>query len=165
MSSPSPSRGWLVVAAGMAVNLCLGILYAWSVWKASLIATPSAPPGTAMAGLNAGWSHLSDADATWAYAICGITFALVMIPGGRLQDRYGPRIGVTLGGLFLAAGCILAGVMKSYLGLVLGFGILGGIGMGLGYAAATPAAVKWFGPHRRGLIVGLVVGGYGGAAI
>ena len=55
----------------MAVNLCLGILYAWSVWKASLIATPSAPPGTPMAGLNEGWSHLSDADATWAYAICG----------------------------------------------------------------------------------------------
>jgi OFA family oxalate/formate antiporter-like MFS transporter len=48
---------------------------------------------------------------------------------------------------------------------LLGFGVLGGIGMGLGYAAATPAAVKWFGPHRRGLIVGLVVGGYGGAAI
>ena len=55
--------------------------------------------------------------------------------------------------------------MKSYLGLVLGFGLLGGIGMGLGYAAATPAALKWFGPHQRGLIVGLVVAGYGGAAI
>lgn len=161
----SAARGWFVVAAGMAVNLCLGILYAWSVWKANLIATPSAPPGTMMSGLNDGWSHLSDADATWAYAICGITFAIVMIPGGRLQDRYGPRLGVTLGGLFLAAGCILAGVMKSYLGLIVGFGILGGIGMGLGYAAATPAAVKWFGAHRRGLIVGLVVGGYGGAAI
>src|SRR5205085_5225614 len=62
-------------------------------------------------------------------------------------------------------GCILAGLMKSYLGLILGFGVLGGIGMALGYAAATPAAVKWFGPHRRGLVVGLVVGGYGGAAI
>ena len=65
----------------------------------------------------------------------------------------------------LACGCILAGAMKSFVGLVLGFGILGGIGMGMGYAAATPAAVKWFGPHQRGLIVGLVVGGYGGAAI
>ena len=61
--------------------------------------------------------------------------------------------------------CILAGLMKSYLGLVLGFGLLGGIGMGFGYAAATTAAVRWFGPHERGLVVGLVVGGYGGAAI
>ncbi|QEL15940.1 L-lactate MFS transporter [Limnoglobus roseus] len=163
----SPSRGWLVVAAGMAVNLCLGILYAWSVWKANLTTKVPDLVGTPMPtdGLNAGWTFLSDADATWAYAVCGLTFALFMIPGGRLQDRYGPRIGVTLGGLFLAAGCVLAGVLHSYLGLIVGFGILGGIGMGLGYAAATPAAVKWFGPHRRGLIVGLVVGGYGGAAI
>src|SRR5262245_45149828 len=88
-----------------------------------------------------------------------------MIPGGTIQDKYGPKAGATLGGLSLAAGCVLAGLMKSYAGLIIGFGILGGIGMGLGYAAATPAAVKWFGPHQRGLIVGLVVGGYGGAAI
>src|SRR3981081_2708174 len=88
-----------------------------------------------------------------------------MIDGGRIQDRFGPKIGATGGGLFLAAGCILAGLMKSYLGLILGFGILGGIGMGLAYAVTTPAAVKWFGPHQRGFIVGLVVSGYGGAAI
>jgi OFA family oxalate/formate antiporter-like MFS transporter len=55
--------------------------------------------------------------------------------------------------------------MKTYLGLALGFGLLGGIGMGLGYAAATPAAVKWFPTSRRGLVVGLVVAGYGAAAI
>ncbi len=55
--------------------------------------------------------------------------------------------------------------MKSYLGLIVGFGVMGGIGMGFGYAAATPAAVRWFGPHQRGLIVGLVVGGFGAAAI
>jgi MFS transporter, OFA family, oxalate/formate antiporter len=55
--------------------------------------------------------------------------------------------------------------MKSYTGLIIGFGIFGGIGMGIGYAAPTPAALKWFGPHKRGLIAGLVVGGYGGAAL
>jgi len=88
-----------------------------------------------------------------------------MIPGGRIQDRISPKFGAILGGLFLAAGCILAGLMKSYVGLLIGFGILGGIGMGIGYAAPTPAALKWFGPHRRGLISGLVVGGYGGAAL
>jgi OFA family oxalate/formate antiporter-like MFS transporter len=158
-------RAWVVTFAGTAVNLCLGILYAWSVWKANLIATDKHPAGSPMDGLNAGWSYLTKAEATWAYAICGFIFALAMIPGGRLQDRYGPRMGAVMGGLFLAGGCILAGLMKSYTGLILGFGVLGGVGMGLGYAAATPAAVKWFGPHRRGLIVGLVVGGYGGAAI
>ncbi len=88
-----------------------------------------------------------------------------MIPGGRIQDKYGPKVGATLGGLFLAAGCIVAGLMKSYEGLIIGFGIMGGIGMGIGYAAPTPAALKWFGPHKRGLVAGLVVGGYGGAAL
>src|SRR5262249_2488838 len=160
-----PPRAWVVTFAGTAVNLCLGILYAWSVWKANLLADAAHPPGSPMTGLNEGWTYLTDAQATWAYALCGFIFALFMIPGGRLQDRYGPRLGATLGGLFLAGGCILAGLMRSYLGLILGFGVLGGIGMALGYAAATPAAVKWFGRHRRGLVVGLVVGGYGGAAI
>ncbi|CAN5608922.1 OFA family MFS transporter [soil metagenome] len=167
MNSPSrvPGRAWVVTVAGMAVNLCLGILYAWSIWKKHLLATVEHPAGSPMTGLNEGWHYLSDSDATWAYSLCGFLFALTMIPGGRLQDRFGPKIGVTLGGLFLAGGCVLAGLMQSYLGLILGFGVLGGIGMGLGYAAATPAAVKWFGPERRGLIVGLVVAGYGGAAI
>src|SRR5437773_1476938 len=164
-SSSAPAQAWAVTFAGTAVNLCLGILYAWSVWKARLIADTDHPPGSPMAGLDEGWTYLTDAQATWAYALCGFIFALFMIPGGRLQDKYGPKLGATLGGLFLAGGCILAGVMQSYTGLILGFGLLGGIGMGLGYAAATPAAVKWFGPHQRGLIVGLVVGGYGGAAV
>ncbi|MBN9517980.1 MFS transporter [bacterium] len=160
-----PGRAWVVTGAGVAVNLCLGILYAWSVWKGALLAPRGSSPGDPMTGVNAGWAYLSDADATWEYAICGFTFALFMIPGGRLQDRYGPRVGATLAGLCLGLGCVVAGLMKSYVGLVIGFGLLGGIGMGLGYAAATPAAVRWFGPHRRGLIVGLVVGGYGGAAV
>jgi OFA family oxalate/formate antiporter-like MFS transporter len=159
------ARAWVVVFAGTAVNLCLGILYAWSVWKARLVATPDHPAGSPMAGPDEGWTYLTDAQATWAYSVCGFVFALSMIPGGLVQDRLGPKVGATAGGLFLAAGCVLAGLMKSYLGLVLGFGLLGGVGMGLGYAAATPAAVRWFGPHRRGLVVGLVVGGYGGAAV
>ncbi len=159
-----PTKAWIVVFAGAAVNLCLGILYAWSVWKGVLFDKTKAP-GSPMTGLNEGWSYLTNAQATWAYSLCGFMFALFMIPGGRIQDRYGPKVGATLGGLFLAGGCILAGLMKSYTGLIVGFGVLGGIGMGLGYAAATPAAVRWFGVHKRALIVGIVVGGYGGAAI
>jgi len=160
-----PGRAWLVVFAGVAVNLCLGILYAWSVWKKALVDKGKADAGEIMTGINAGWPYLTDTQGTVAYVLCGIIFAVFMIPGGKLQDRYGPKLGATLGGLSLAAGCIIAGLMKSYLGLIVGFGILGGIGMGLGYAAPTPAALKWFGPHRRGLIAGIVVGGYGGAAL
>jgi OFA family oxalate/formate antiporter-like MFS transporter len=160
-----PTRAWVVVFAGVAVNLCLGILYAWSVWKKALVDKGKADAGEIMTGINAGWPYLTDTQGTVAYVLCGIIFAVFMIPGGKLQDRYGPKLGATLGGLSLAAGCIITGLMKSYLGLIVGFGILGGIGMGLGYAAGTPAALKWFGAHRRGLIAGIVVGGYGGAAL
>ena len=160
-----PGRAWLVVFAGVAVNLCLGILYAWSVWKKALVDKGKADAGEIMTGINAGWPYLTDTQGTLAYFLCGMIFALFMIPGGKLQDRYGPKLGATIGGLSLASGCIITGLMKSYLGLIVGFGILGGIGMGMGYAASTPAALKWFGPHRRGLIAGIVVGGYGGAAL
>ncbi|MDM8539375.1 MFS transporter, partial [Desulfobacterales bacterium HSG17] len=149
--------------AGTAINLCLGILYAWSIWKSALVNTDKA--GEIMTGTNAGWAYLTNAQASTPFSLCVIIFALLMIPGGRIQDRISPRFGATLGGLCLAAGCIIAGLMKSYAGLIIGFGILGGVGMGIGYAAPTPAALKWFGPHRRGLVAGLVVGGYGGAAL
>src|SRR4051812_43094330 len=109
-----PLRAWVVVVAGVAVNLCLGILYAWSIWKAALVGDASRA-GEPMEGLDAGWTRLSDAQATWAYATCGLVFALSMIPGGRIQDRFGPRVGAVVGGLFLAAGCVLSGLMKSYL--------------------------------------------------
>lgn len=160
-----PARAWVVTFAGTAINLCLGILYAWNVWKKSLVAPRPELAGSAMTGLNEGWLYLTQAEGTWAYSICGFIFALAMIAGGRIQDRFGPKLGATSGGLFLAVGCVVAGLLKSYAGLIVGFGVLGGIGMGLAYAATTPAAVKWFGPQQRGLIVGLVVGGYGGAAI
>jgi OFA family oxalate/formate antiporter-like MFS transporter len=158
-----PTKAWIVTFAGTAINLCLGILYAWSVWAKALINEKMA--GQALSGLDSGWNYLTNAEAATPFSMCVIIFALLMIPGGRIQDKYGPKVGATAGGLFLALGCIIAGLMKSYTGLIVGFGIFGGIGMGIGYAAPTPAALKWFGPHKRGLIAGLVVGGYGGAAL
>lgn len=158
-----PRQAWITTFAGTSINLCLGILYAWSIWASALVNTERA--GEVMTGVNAGWVYLNNAQAATPFSLCVIIFALLMIPGGRIQDRISPKFGATVGGLFLAIGCILAGVMKSYTGLIIGFGILGGIGMGIGYAAPTPAALKWFGPHKRGLIAGLVVGGFGGAAL
>lgn len=158
-----PTQAWVTVFAGTAINLCLGILYAWSVWKKSLVNPELA--GQTMDGINSGWTYLTNSQAATPFSLCIVMFMLCMIPGGKIQDKLGPKACATIGGLCLAAGCIVAGLMKSYTGLILGFGVLGGIGMGIGYAAPTPAALKWFGPHRRGLIAGLVVSGYGGAAL
>ncbi len=165
MADKVPGKAWVVTFAGTAVNLCLGILYAWSVWSKALIDEKKALAGAVQEGLNAGWPYLTNSQAADPFMICVIIFTLLMIPGGKIQDKFGPKVGAITGGLFLAVGCIIAGVAKSYAGLIIGFGIFGGIGMGIGYAAPTPAALKWFGPHKRGLIAGLVVGGYGGAAL
>jgi OFA family oxalate/formate antiporter-like MFS transporter len=165
MADKVPGKAWVVVFCGTAVNLCLGILYAWSVWAGALVPKDLKMAGTVMTGLNEGWVYLTNAEAATPFSLCVIIFALLMIPGGRIQDKISPRFGAIVGGLFLALGCVIAGVTKSYTGLIVGFGIFGGIGMGIGYAAPTPAALSWFGPHKRGLIAGLVVGGYGGAAL
>jgi OFA family oxalate/formate antiporter-like MFS transporter len=157
-----PGKAWRVVFSGTAINLCLGVLYAWSVWKKTLVSVDMA--GSPIPE-HAGWEFITNAQAATPFSLCVIIFALLMIPGGRIQDKLGPKVGAITGGLFLAAGCIIAGLMKSYGGLVFGFGVMGGIGMGIGYAAPTPAALKWFGPHQRGLVAGLVVSGYGGAAL
>jgi MFS transporter, OFA family, oxalate/formate antiporter len=164
MADKVPGKAWVVVFSGTAVNLCLGILYAWSVWTKQLISVEKA--GQLITdGPGAGWTFLTNAQAANPFSLCVLIFALLMIPGGRIQDKAGPKVGAIIGGLFLAVGCIIAGLTKSYAGLIIGFGIMGGIGMGIGYAAPTPAALSWFGPHKRGLIAGLVVGGYGGAAL
>lgn len=156
----TPAQAWRVVFAGTTINLCLGVLYAWSVWKVRLI-----NPDVIALPINAGWQALDHAQASTPVTLCMLIFGLLMIPGGRLQDTKGPTIAASVGGIVIGLGLILAGVMKSYTGLIIGYGIGGGIGMGIGYAAPTPAALKWFGPHKRGLVAGLVVSGYGGAAL
>ncbi len=151
-----PGKAWQVVFAGTVINLCLGCLYAWSVWVKYL--TDEALM------TQQGWVPLTAEQASNPASLCILVFALLMIPGGRIQDRYGPKIAASIGGIAIGIGLLIAGAMKSYAGILLGFGIGGGIGMGVGYAAPTPAALKWFGAHKRGLIAGLVVSGYGLAA-
>jgi len=150
MAEADIRRGWIVTFAGMGVNLALGILYAWSVIKGGI------PDGW-------GWTN---ADKALPYSVGCLAFALAMIPAGRLQDKIGPRWVSTLGGVFVGVGFIVAALSGSSLaGFVLGFGILGGIGIGFGYASATPPAVKWFPPQKTGLIAGLVVAGFGLASV
>jgi len=145
-------RGWIVVLAGLGLNLALGILYAWSMFSKQLV--ESVEKG------GFGWTKTS---ATLPYTIAIACFAIMMVPAGRLQDKLGPRLVASAGGVLTGLGLIVAsfssaGVMYP---AVLGFGVLAGTGFGLGYSAATPAAVKWFPPEKKGLITGIVVGGFG----
>ena len=149
-NSETVNKGWRVTFAGTGINLALGVLYTWSVIKAAIPA-------------DWGWTAAQKSD---PYALACFVFALAMIPAGRLQDKIGPRWVASIGGVMVALGCIIAGLAgSSYLGFVIGFGVFGGIGIGFGYAAATPAAVKWFPASRTGLIAGLVVAGFGLASV
>jgi len=144
------STGWRVALAGTGINLALGVLYTWSV-----IAS----------GIPKSWGW-SSADRALPYAVACFVFALSMIPAGRLQDRFGPRWVIIAGGLLMGAGLIVSSqVGSSLLGFVLGFGILTGIGIGFGYASATPPAVKWFPSAKTGMIAGIVVAGFGLASV
>ena len=96
-----------------------------------------------------GWTA-SQASTPYAAAIAA--FALVMLVGGKLQDRLGPRIVITIAGLCTAAGMFLCSAMPTKMGVILGFGVLNGAGIGLGYSATAPAAVKWFKPEQKGLM-------------
>ncbi|TAN40051.1 MAG: MFS transporter [Nitrospirae bacterium] len=143
------NKGWSVTLAGIGINLALGVLYTWSVIKKAI---PS----------EWGWS---DADKALPYSIACIVFALVMVPAGRLQDRIGPRWVATAGGILTGIGCIIASYAVTVLWFVIGFGVFAGAGIGLGYASATPPAVKWFPARKTGLIAGLVVAGFGLASV
>jgi OFA family oxalate/formate antiporter-like MFS transporter len=152
-----PGRGWAVILAGTTINLCLGCLYAWSVWLKYLTNE------TYM--LAHGWpGALTAEQASNPKSLCILIFALLMIPGGKIQDKYGPSVAGSIGAVFMGAGLIIAGLAHSYAGILWGFGVGGGIAMGIAYAAPVPATRKWVGPHQVGVMIGITVAGYGGAA-
>jgi MFS transporter, OFA family, oxalate/formate antiporter len=147
--SAANNRGWTVTFAGTGINLALGILYAWSLFKGAIAE-------------EFGWkgSQLND-----PYALCCIVFAFTMILAGRCQDKFGPRLTASIGGLLVGAGFVIASTTASYGMWLLGFGLLAGMGIGFGYSSATPPALKWFPPSKTGLIAGLVVAGFGLAPV
>jgi len=143
------NKGWRVALAGLGINLALGVLYTWSLFKGAI-------------EKDFGWkgSQLND-----PYALCCLVFAFTMILAGRCQDKLGPRLTATIGGLLVGAGMVIISTTNSYTVWVLGFGVLVGAGIGFGYSSATPPALKWFPPSKTGLIAGLVVAGFGLAPV
>ena len=157
MSHSVKNKGWVVTFGGTGINLALGILYTWSIFKEAI--KKSIETG-GQGAFNWDLASLND-----PYAICCIVFAFAMILAGKCQDRFGPRITAFIGGLLVGAGFIWISQTTDYFSWVLGFGLLAGIGIGFGYAAATPPALKWFPPFKTGLIAGLVVSGFGLASV
>ncbi len=147
----SPLTRWKVAAASVAVHLCLGSVYAWSVFVKPL----QEQFGCGKAALTSVFSL--------AIVMLGLSAAF----GGGWMERRGARKSVMLAGLFFGGGVMLAGGAVAWRSLPLlyvSYGLLGGIGLGLGYLMPVSTLIKWF-PDRRGLATGMAVFGFGAGAL
>lgn len=144
------SKRWLIAIAAIVMQLCLGTVYAWSVFKKPLMNTHG-----------------------WGETQTQMTFILLMgiigcaaAFGGTLVDKKGPKFVATIGGILFGAGTLLAGyadqVGNIYL-LYLGFGVIAALGNGFGYVTPIATLIRWF-PDKRGLVTGLAVMGFGAGA-
>ncbi|TPG12921.1 L-lactate MFS transporter [Pedococcus bigeumensis] len=143
---------WLILVAGVLVQLAIGAVYAWSVFSKALQSDAAF-----------GWSK-SQATVPFEVAI-GMIFIGSYL-GGRIQDRRGPRSVALTGGVIYSIGVVLASfaTTDSFWLLVLGYGVLGGFGLGMVYIVPIAMLQKWF-PDKPGLITGIAVAGFGFGAV
>jgi MFS transporter, OFA family, oxalate/formate antiporter len=143
-----PNR-WLLAGGGVLMQLALGSVYAWSVFRNPLIKT-------------FGWS-IADVTTTFSTAILVLGFAAFL--GGLWMRRVGPRVVGITAGICYGLGVALASLSNGNIWVLwLTYGVLGGLGLGLGYIVPLATLVKWF-PDRRGFITGLAVAGFGAGAL
>jgi OFA family oxalate/formate antiporter-like MFS transporter len=142
---------WTIAAAAVVMQICLGAAYGWSVFVRPLVGAT-------------GWSLT---EVSLAFTLAILFLGVGTIIGGVWQDRVGPRPVAMTAGVLYGAGYLLAGLAAqahSLYGLYLSYGVLAGIGMGMGYITPVATLVKWF-PDRRGLMTGVAVAGYGAGAL
>jgi OFA family oxalate/formate antiporter-like MFS transporter len=146
------SNRWLILVAGVLVQLAIGAVYAWSVFSKALQSDEAF-----------GWSK---AQATVPFEVAIGMIFLGSYIGGRLQDRRGPRSVALSGGVIYSIGVVLASfaTADSFWLLVLGYGVLGGFGLGMAYIVPIAMLQKWF-PDKPGLITGIAVAGFGFGAV
>lgn len=142
---------WFVILGALIVQIILGTVYAFSVFVRPL-------------ETEFGWDRTTT---QWAFSFALATFALVMIPAGKLQDRIGPRKVASIGGILLGISFILGAFLVDASrpwALYLTYGVLGGAGIGFAYVCPIAASAKWF-PDKKGLVTGLAVAGFGAGAL
>lgn len=143
------SRGVKVTIAGSMINFFIGTFYSWSVFADGLIH-------------QLGWTRT---EANLPYTVEVFVFAMMMVVAGRFQDRIGARKGAIISGLLLGTSFIFCALFPAPPGITFFFGIVFGTGAAFGYAAVTPAAMKWFAPQKRGLVTGFVVMSLGAGSL
>ena len=150
---PLEKGRWVLVASGLIINLCLGSIYAWSVFVEPLTDYYSGELGQAVTAN----------DILMPFSVFLAVFAITMPFTGKIIDKYGPRNVTISGGVLTGLGWLLASFSSSVPMLSLMYGVIGGIGVGIAYSVLVAVSVRWF-PDRRGLAVGLTVLGVGFSA-
>ena len=157
--APDGFNRWLVPPASIAIHLCIGSVYSWSIFNPALIRELGVVTGAA-----GDWSLSS---VLWIFSVAIVFLGLAAAVAGKWLERVGPRcVGVTAA-LLWGGGFIIGsqGVAMHELWLIyLGYGVLGGCGLGLGYVSPVSTLIRWF-PDRRGLATGLAIMGFGGGAM
>ncbi len=157
--APIDYNRWRIPPASIAIHLCIGSVYAWSVFN---------PPLTREFGVVASsagdWSLSS---VVWIFSVAIVCLGLAAALGGKWLERVGPRyVGVVAATLW-GGGFIIGsfGISTHQLWLVyLGYGVFGGCGLGLGYVSPVSTLIRWF-PDRRGMATGMAIMGFGGGAM
>ncbi|MCM3703256.1 OFA family MFS transporter [Paenibacillus macerans] len=143
-------KRWIILVASCFINLCIGSIYAWSVFSA-----PMAGYLSELAGRT-----LTPGDLAIAFTITNSVGPITMISGGWINDRFGPKKVILAGGLLFGGGMILSGFSTSLGFLVFAYGIVLGLGTGMVYGCTISNSVKFF-PDKRGLVGGVTTAAYG----
>ncbi len=150
MSVSNTNRITPVIGA-LLVQAILGTVYAFSVFVKPM-------------QLEFGWDRTTT---QWAFSFALLTFAIVMIPAGKLQDKIGPKKTASIGGVLLGLSFLLGALFinenRPWV-LYITYGLIGGAGIGFGYVCPIAALVKWY-PDKKGLITGIAVAGFGAGAL
>lgn len=157
--APPNYNRWRVPVASVAIHLCIGSVYAWSIYNPSLTRVFGV-----VASSGDDWSL---SEVVWVFTVAIVFLGLAAAFAGKWLESVGPRkVGVVAaccwGGGYIVGG---VGIMTHQLWLLyLGYGVIGGCGLGLGYVSPVSTLIRWF-PDRRGMAAGMAIMGFGGGAM
>ncbi|MFM2482284.1 OFA family MFS transporter [Celerinatantimonas sp. YJH-8] len=150
MTQDYTKKRWAILLACCFINLCVGSMYAWSVFSTPMAQYLGELNGTALTG----------ADMAIVFIVCNSVGPVTMITGGKINDTFGPKLVIVVGGLLFGGGMILSGYATELSDLVWSYGIVTGLGLGMVYGTTISTCIKFF-PDRRGLVGGLTTALFG----
>ena len=149
MSQENVKNRWIVVIGAILIQLALGSIYSW---------------GTLTLFISGGAFLEEPAEVTiYIFGVSLLFFGFTMIFAGKLQQKYGPKKIAIIGGILIGIGAIASALMTTFIGMLITYGIIFGMGIGFVYVCPIACAAKWF-PDKKGLINGIAVAGFGAGA-